>query len=244
MEWRDEGFVLAVRPHGESAALLEAFTAGHGRHLGIVRGGAGRRLAPVLQPGAQLDLTWSARLAEHVGAFRVEPLRSRAGALMADRLALAGLAAVCALLPRVLPERQPLPGLYGRSVQLLDLMAATPAWPLAYLRWEVGLLEELGAGLDLTRCAVTGATEGLEFLSPRTGRAVTRAGAGVHADRLLPLPPCLIGQGDAANGEIALALRVTGHFLTAALPAGAAAAGGLPAQRQRLIDLLERYSAG
>jgi DNA repair protein RecO (recombination protein O) len=241
VEWRDDGFVLAVRPHGESGAIVEAFTARHGRHAGVVRGGAGRRLSPVLQIGAQLDLVWKARLPEHAGSYTVEPVRSRAGALMGDRLGLSGLAAVCALLARGLPERQPLPAFYGQSVQVLDLLAATPAWPLAYLRWEVALLSELGARLDLSSCAVTGATEGLVFVSPRTGRAVTADGAAGYADRLLPLPPCLLGQGEAPNGEIALALRTTGHFLTAALPAGAVRAG-LPPERQRLIDLLERYS--
>ena len=72
MEWRDQGVLLAVRRHGESAAIIEVFTAAHGRHAGVVRGGGSRKAAPILQPGAQLDLTWRARLDEHLGAFAVE----------------------------------------------------------------------------------------------------------------------------------------------------------------------------
>ena len=161
MEWRDEALLIAVRKHGESAAIIEVFTPAHGRHAGVVRGGGGRRLAPALQPGTQLDVTWRARVEDQLGAFTVEPLRSRLGLLLSDRLALAGLEAVAAILAHVLPDRLPFPALYARSVQLLDLMVLTPAWPLAYLQWELALLEATGFGLDLSRCAVTGAREGL-----------------------------------------------------------------------------------
>lgn len=194
MEWRDEGALLAVRPHGETSAIIEVFTAQHGRHAGVVRGGVSRRIAPVLQPGAQLDLTWRARLDEHIGAFAVEPLRARSGVL-SDRLALAGLNSVCALLHFVLPEREPHPQLYRSSVALLDDLGVTADWVTAYLRWEAFLLEEMGYGLDLSACAVTGSREDLAYVSPRSGRAVARGAAGEWADRLLPLPPCLLGQG-------------------------------------------------
>jgi len=213
MDWREDGVLLAVRRHGESAAIIEMFTETRGRHAGVVRGGAGRRLGPVLQPGAQLDVAWRARLAEQLGTFVVEPVRGRAGALMGDPLGLAGLASVCALLAHALPERAAFPALYRDSVTLLDLIPATPAWPLAYLRWEVGLLATMGFALDLTRCTVTGARDGLAYVSPRTGRAVSAAGARGYEDKLLSLPPCLLGTGEAANAEIAEALRVTGHFL-------------------------------
>jgi DNA repair protein RecO (recombination protein O) len=239
MEWRDEALLIAVRRHGESAAIIEVFTPAHGRHAGVVRGGAGRRLAPALQPGTQLDVTWRARVEDQLGAFTVEPLRSRLGLLLSDRLALAGLEAVAAILAHVLPDRLPHPGLYARTVQLLDLMVLTPAWPLAYLQWELALLNATGFGLDLSRCAVTGAREGLAYVSPRTGRAVTAAGAGDLAPRLLPLPPCLLGQGSAANAEIALALDTTGHFLERHLgPQGGDRP--FPAARARLVALLSR----
>lgn len=235
LEWRDEGALLSVRRHGESAAIIEVFTASHGRHLGVVRGGASRRLAPVLQPGAQLDLTWKARLDDHMGAFTVEPLRARTG-IFGDRLALAGLNAICAMLHVVLPEREPHVGLWRESIELMDALAA-PGWPAAYLRWEMRLLEEAGFGLDLTRCAVTGSREDLTFVSPRTGRAVGRAAAGDWADRLFPLPLALLGQGPASNPEVRQGLAITGHFLARELPL---AGRPLPEARARLIDLLAR----
>jgi len=239
MEWRDEGAVLAVRRHGESSVILEVFTAAHGRHAGVVRGGASRRLAPVLQPGAQLDLTWRARLEDHLGSFTVEPLRSRAAGIMGSALALSGLNAITALLCFSLPEREPHPDLYARSVTLLDLLAIPDAWPLAYLRWELALLEELGFGLDLSRCAVTGSRDGLAYVSPRTGRAVSAEGAGEWASKLLPLPMCLLGQGPVAESEIREGLVTTGYFLQTRL-APALGNKPLPAARQRLIDRLAR----
>jgi DNA repair protein RecO (recombination protein O) len=238
-EWRDEGALIGVRPHGETSIIAEVFTARHGRHLGVVRGGTSRRLAPVLQPGAQLDLTWRARLDAHLGAFTVEPLAARAAALMGDRRALAALASIGALLSFALPEREPHPALYARTVALLDALGGAPAWPAAYLRWELCLLEEMGFGLDLARCAVTGGTQDLAYVSPRTGAAVSRAGAGDWAERLLPLPPVLRGLDPAGPDEIAEGLRTTGHFLDRWL---AAALGDrpLPAARGRLVALLSR----
>lgn len=240
MEWRDEGVLLAARRHGESAAILEVFTPLHGRHAGLVRGGASRKAAPILQPGAQLDLVWRARLDAHLGAFIAEPLRLRT-ALLADRASLAGLNAVCALLLHALPERAPHPALYAATVDLLDAMDQSSAdwggWPLGYLRWELLVLEELGFGLDLARCALTGATDGLAYVSPRTGRAVTAEAAGVLAPQLLALPPCLAGGSADAEG-LAQGLRLTGHFLRRETTN----VGGrpLPEARTRLVDVLLR----
>lgn len=238
MDWRDEGALLAVRQHGESAAIIEVFTAAHGRHAGVVPGGASRRLAPLLQPGAQLDVTWRARLEDHIGTFAVEPLRSRAG-LLGDRRALAALNAVCALLHVALPEREAHPGLYAATIGLLDRLGEGPDWPLAYVRWELTLLEDLGYGLDLSSCAVTGARDDLAHVSPKTGRAVTRGAAGPWADRLLPLPPCLLGQGPATAAEIAAALVTTGHFLEHRLFPDLGHRP-IPEARRRLAALLAR----
>lgn len=235
MEWRSEAVVLMVRPHGEHAAIIEVLTADHGRHAGVVRGGAGRRMAPVLQPGSQVDVAWRARLGEHIGAFTVEPVQSRSH-LMADRQALAGLNAICALLHVALPEREAHPALYAATLTLLDAMGTVPDWPLVYLRWELGLLDALGFGLDLTSCAVTGATTDLAFVSPKTGRAVSRGGAGEWADRLLPLPACLGGEG----GGLMQGLAITGHFLAREL----AATGVLPEARARLVDVLAQRLVG
>lgn len=239
MDWRDHGILLTVRRHGESSALIEVFTAEHGRHAGLVRGGTSRKMAPHLQPGAQLDLAWSARLEDHLGTYKAEPLRSRAAMAMSSRLALAGLNAVCALLAFALPDREPHPDLYARSEALLDLLDNEDLWPLGYLRWELALMEELGYGLDLSACAVTGSTQGLAYVSPKSGRAVSVGGAGEWADRLLPLPPVLRGEGDAADIEILTALRTTGYFLESKL-APALGNRPLPEARGRFLDALAR----
>ncbi|WP_176559417.1 DNA repair protein RecO [Rubellimicrobium roseum] len=237
MEWRDEGILLAVRPHGETSAIVEAFCRDHGRHAGVVRGGVSRRMRPFLQPGVLVQMAWAARLDEHLGHFTAEPVRNRAALALGDRMALAGIGAVAALLGAVLPERAPHPGLYDRTNALLDLLGEREVWPLAYLQWEVALLEEMGFGLDLSACAVTGAREDLAFVSPRTGRAVSWAGAGEYAPRLLPLPPVLRGEGEADAEAIRAALGVTGHFLTERLlPEGK----GLPASRERLVEAIAR----
>lgn len=238
-EWRDQGILLATRRHGETSAIIEMFTPAQGRHVGVVRGGTSRKVAPVLQPGAQLDVTWRARLEDHIGSFTVEPVRSRAAAAMGDRLALAGLNAVTALLSFCLPEREPHMALYARSEALLDLLGQSDLWPLAYLRWELALLEEMGYGLDLSACAVTGVTEGLAYVSPKSGRAVSLAGAGEWADRLLPLPDVLRGVGEASDTEIATAFRTTGHFLHAHL-ARDLGDKPLPEARARFVEAFSR----
>jgi len=237
IEWRDEGVLLAVRKHGENAVIIDVLTQSHGRHAGVVRGGAGRKQAPVLQPGAQLDLVWKARLEEHLGSFTVEPLRSRAAQVMTDPLALAGLSSTVGLLCFSLPEREIYPKLYTISVNLLDLMCVTDAWPLAYLQWEIQLLEMLGFGLDLSRCAVSGEIDDLIYISPKTGRAVAAHHAGEWKTRLLPLVPCMKGEGNAENSEISEGLRTTGHFLEKWL-APSLGDRPLPMARQRLVDRL------
>lgn len=239
MEWREEGILLSVRRHGEHTAIIDMFTEGHGRHSGVVRGATSRKMTPILQPGAQLDVTWRARLDEHIGSFAVEPVRSRAAAIMGDRLALAGLNSITSLLRFALAEREPHAALYRRSLALLDALAATERWPEFYLNWEVSLLSELGFGLDLSACAVTGATTDLAYISPRTGRAVSREGAGDWADRLLPLAPSLLGQGEGSPVEILAGLEVTGYFLAERV-APALGDRPLPEARQRLCDLLGR----
>lgn len=237
MDWRDEGVILAMRPHGETAAIIEVLTAGHGRHAGVVRGGASRRMAPVLQPGTGVRLEWRARLDEHLGVFTLEPLQSRAH-LLADRMALAGLMSACALLRAALPEREPHPGLWLPTLALFDALGEA-GWTATYLRWELRLLEELGFGLDLGACAVTGATEGLVFVSPKTGRAVTREAAGEWAERLLPLPPGLTGSGPMLPAELDQGLRLTGHFLDRGLRP-VLQDRPLPEARSRLADLMAR----
>ena len=241
MDWRDEGILLAVRGHGESSAIIETLTREHGRHAGLVRGGKGAKLAPVLQPGTQLALEWRARLAEHLGHFRIEPVRSRAAAIMADRAALAALNAIGALLVALLPEREPNRPVYDLTVALADALAAgTWDWPARYAHWELALLTALGFGLDLGACGATGVTEDLVYVSPRTGRAVSHEAGGAWADKLLPLPGFLIGHGAPTIGAVREALRLTGFFLEhRACPA--LGRDALPEARERLVRLLETH---
>jgi len=238
MDWRDTGILLSARPHGEASAIVEALTAEHGRHAGVVRGGVSRKLRPVLQPGAFLDLAWHARLPEHIGTFQIEPLSTRTGVIMEDRSTLAALNAVCALLTFALPEREPHPRLFAATRGLIGHLGED-RWPVAYLHWEVALLEDLGFALDLSACAATGATEELAYVSPKSGRAVSRTGASGYEDRLLPLPPVLADPREGDPAGVPAALRTTGHFLTEGV-AKTLVHKPLPPARQRLIDLLSR----
>jgi len=237
MDWRDDGILLSMRPHGETSAIIEVLTAAHGRHMGVVRGGASRKMAAALQPGTGLALEWRARLDAHIGSFTVEPVKSRAH-LMADRLALAGLLSLCALLHEALPEREPHPVLWRKTLGLVDALGQA-GWTTTYLRWELCLLEEIGFGLDLSACAVTGATEGLAYVSPKSGRAVTARGAGDWADRLLPLPEGLAGAAPLSAEAVVAGLRLTGFFLDRELRP-VLHDRPLPEARSRLLDLLSR----
>lgn len=240
MEWSDSAIVLSTRAHGENGVILEMLTRDHGRHLGLVRGGTSRRVRPTLQPGNTLDVVWRGRLAEHLGSYNAELSRARAGALMDGRDSLAGLNAFAAVAAAALPEREAHAPVFVAGEVLLDAMAASDAahWLPLYARWEAGLLEALGFGLDLSECAATGATEELDYVSPRSGRAVSRAGAGIYANRLLKLPPFLLGRGDAdpTPDDTRAALRLTGYFLHDRVlePHGAA----MPPARIRLDSLL------
>lgn len=240
MEWREDGILLKCRKHGENSVIIEVFTPSRGRHAGVVRGGTSRKMAPVLQPGAQLDLTWRARLEDHIGTFSAELIRSRAASVMQDRLALAGLNAVTALLLFCLPEREAFARLYRITEDLLDLLGDEALWPLAYLRWELALLEEMGFGLDLGECAVLGpkANE-LSYISPRTGRAVSEQGAGEWVDKLLPLPKCLLGEAPESDSEVIEALGVSGYFMANRL-AQELGHIPIPEARARLIQIFEK----
>ena len=238
MEWRDHGILLSTKKHGETSAIIEVFTPLHGRHLGIVRAGTSRKLAPVLQPGAQLEVTWRARLHDHIGTFTVEPLRSRSAIAIANRAALSGLNAVVAMLRFVLPEREIMEEFYTATEQLLDLLDRQDIWPLAYLKWEILLLETMGYGLDLQSCAVTNKTNDLRYISPKSGRAVSTQGAGQWVDRLLPLPDVMLGNGEATQLDIVDALQVTGFCIENHLCENLGLKSP-PAARGRLLELFQ-----
>ena len=243
MEWSDDAIVLCVRQHGESGAILEALTRSHGRHLGLVRGGASRKLKPVLQPGNGVRVTWRARLSEHLGNFTAELDHARAGTLMDNREALAGLNAFTAIVSATLPERAPYyDPVFAGAVVLLDGMIedGLAHWGALYVRWEAGLLETLGFGLDLSRCAATGATEDLVYVSPKSGCAVSGEAGAPYAARLFKLPKFLLGSqnADVTAADIAAGLALTGHFLFERVlkPNGKP----MPALRLRLDALVAR----
>ena len=213
MEWREEGIVLGVRRQGETSAVAEIMTRDRGRHLGLVRGGRSRKLQPVLQPGNQVEATWRARLDEHLGFMTVEPVQLRAAHLMESAIGLHGIQLLAAHI-RLLPERDPHPRLYD-AIQTIVSHLATPLLAGALiLRFEVMLLEDLGFGLDLECCAASGRRDDLVYVSPKSGRAVSREAGEPWKDRLLPLPGFLIGADETLSGDsLADGFRMTRFFL-------------------------------
>ena len=243
MQWTDEGIILGTRRHGETSLIVELMTPGHGRHLGLVRGGRSRKLQPTLQPGNSVSATWRARLDEHLGTFTIESTNQRAARLIEGPAGLYGLQVLAALL-RLLPERDPHPELYGTLETILDrLDDPLPAGEFV-ARFELQILEDLGFGLDLEECAATGTNDDLAYVSPRSGRAVSLAAGEAYRDRLLPLPPFLRDMDSAtrpAAADIADAFRLTGYFLARHVfePRNLA----MPDARARLIALIEREAA-
>lgn len=235
-----QAIVLAVRPHGEHGAIVRAFTPEDGVQPGYVRGGRSRRLRPVLSAGNLVAATFRARTGEQLPQLAVELIRSRAP-LLEEPLPAAAIDWATALTVTALPEGQPYPRLHLALDGLLAAIEAAPAardWGGALVRYELLLLAELGFGLDLDACAVTGLAERLAFVSPRSGRAVSRAGAGDYADRLLPLPPFVLGGGPASWEELLQGLALTGHFLARDLLFGRQA--DVLAARERLVERLRR----
>jgi DNA repair protein RecO (recombination protein O) len=208
VEWTGEGLLIGVRRHGESSVIAEAMVVGRGRQLGLVRGGRSSKQSAALQPGNTVQLTWRARLEDHLGAFTIELLQARAAELIADRRRLYLSQLVCEHL-RLLPERDPHDRLLGMALRLLEV----PPDGAELVRFELAILDELGYGLDLSACAATGALDDLTHVSPRSGRAVSRSAAQPYLERLLPLPSFLSGRGNASPSDIAAAFRLSGHFL-------------------------------
>ena len=240
MDWSDEGIFLSAKPLGEANAVGELFTLGHGRHLGLVRGGRSRRMRPLLQPGNLLVVTWRARLSEHLGGFTVELIEAHAGRILDDPRALAAIGSLAGL-ARLLPERDPHPALYAATLHILRSFDDGSLWPALLVRWELRLLQELGFGLDLSECAATGVDADLAYVSPRSGRAVSRDAGQPYCSKLLKLPAFLLDDATlAGEGDIAAGFALTGHFLERDVlePHGLT----MPQARERLIGLLARPS--
>jgi len=213
MEWLDEGIILSVQPHGETAAIVSLLTEEHGRHAGLVAGGQGHKQRATLQTGSHVTVRWRARLLDHLGNFTLETITTSAAAWLHDPEILALIASAAAVTEASLPERQPMNGIYA-GLSALFAIQDRALWGPSYIKWEMGLLKALGYGMDLSCCALSGATEGLAYISPRTGRAVTHEAAEPYRDKLLPLPGFLCGNPGWDDGDILHGLDLTGHFLS------------------------------
>jgi DNA repair protein RecO (recombination protein O) len=214
MEFEDDAFVLSARAFGETGAIVEVITARHGKYAAHVAGAASRRMKPFLQAGAKVSLSYRARTADQLGSASLEPAGEGPSALFDDRLALAALASAAAVTVGALPEREPHPGAYLGFEALLMALESPDIWPAVYVRFEAGLLADLGFGLDLSKCAVTGSLDDLIYVSPRTGRAVSAGAGAEYAARLLALPPFMLSaQGGLSAGDIGAGLTLTAHFL-------------------------------
>jgi len=238
MDWSDEGIFLSGKPLGEANMIAEILTFEHGRHLGLVRGGRSRRIRPVLQPGNLVRVTWRARLSEHLGGFNVEMMEAHGARVLDDAAALAAIGTLSGLI-KLLPERDPHPELYATTLHLLRSFAEPDIWPTLLVHWEFQLLAELGFGLDLSECAATGTVEELVYVSPRSGRAVSREAGAPYGGKLLPLPAFLLdATAPLGPADIAAGFALTGFFLERDVlePHGLK----LPPARDRLLDLLAR----
>lgn len=238
MEWSDRGIVLSSRPHGETGLVTTLLTRHHGRHAGFVAGGISRKSRPTWQSGNVVEVAWRARQLDQLGHYTGELREAHAARVMDDVVELAGLSAACALIDAALPDREPHAAIFDGFHALLNAIGH-PGWPVIHVRLELGLLQELGFGLDLDKCAVTGATEDLAFVSPRTGRAVSRTAAEPYRDRLIALPSFLSTGGlPAGETELRLGLDLTGYFLERHVfwPHNKP----LPAARSRFMEALSR----
>lgn len=238
MQWTDEGIILSVRAHGETAAVVEILTRENGRHLGLVQGGRSRRLRPTLQIGNHVEVNWRGRLAEHLGQFKVELRRGYAATAMSDPAALAAISSMSAL-SRLLAEREPHPSLFEITLFVLGFLEDESVWPALLVRWELSLLDELGFGLALGECAVTGQNDALVYVSPKTGRAVSASAGEPYHDKLLALPQFLRPgrSGGVSSADIAAGFALTGYFLVQRVMKPREMQ--LPDVRARLLDALK-----
>jgi len=213
-EFHEEAFVLSARSHGDTGVVVDLLTETNGRHAAYVAGGASRKMKPFLQAGARVIADYRARTSDHLGSARLEAVGEGPSALFDDPLALTGLAAAAAVAQGALPEREPHPGAFLAFEALMGAFIIPEVWPAIFVRFEAGLLEDLGFGLDLSRCAATGTMDDLIYVSPRTGRAVSREAGAPYADKMLALPPFMLGaQAGLGEGDVGAGLELTGHFL-------------------------------
>ena len=211
LEWTDHAIVLSARPHGETGAVVSLLTRDHGRVAGYIYGAASTRTRSTLEIGTLVEARWQAKSERQLGHFTLEVEKSYVADVIDDALKLTALQSACALADKTLPEREKHTGLFEGTHALLNSFSGE-VWPAAYIYWELGLLKELGFGLDLSECASTGETEDLIYVSPKSGRAVSRAAGAIYKERMLNMPGFLRG-GPYDETEVAAGLKLTGHFL-------------------------------
>jgi DNA repair protein RecO (recombination protein O) len=239
MEWSDEAIILSARPHGETSLILQVLTREHGRHAGLVRGARRARGRGVYETGNRVTADWQARLADHLGTLRCELLRGYAADLIDDPARLACLAAAASVAEAALPEREAVPAVFAGLAALLDALNGDRSWRAAYVAWELALLAELGFGLDLSRCAATGGTADLAYVSPKSAQAVARDAGAPYRGKLLRLPAFLLtGETVPSAADIGDGLALTGYFLDRHIfqPFG----HKMPAARARFVDRMEQ----
>tara|TARA_Y100001970_G_scaffold45236_1_gene56740 strand:- start:43283 stop:44017 length:735 start_codon:yes stop_codon:yes gene_type:complete len=237
MEWLDEGIILSTRRHGDSSAVVSLFTENHGRHAGLARGARGSKSRGVYQQGNEASVTWRARLPEHLGSINCELKSAHAAKVIDDPLRLTALSSICALAYLSLPERHPYPDLYRKTLLFINDLHETMLWPMRLVIWELELLGDLGFGLDLSSCALTGQTHDLAYVSPRSGRAVSKDAGAPYRKKLLRLPSFALNYSEITEldaGEVFDGLKLTGWFISRHLLVDRS--GTLPAARERLLD--------
>ena len=238
MQWRSDAFVLTSRRHGESSAIINVLSREEGRYAGLVRGGAGKNRRPIIEPGNRITATWRARLEEHLGTFDCELVEAHAARWLGDPLRLSAMSSALGVAASALPEREAHPPVFDGLAILLASFEGDD-WPSVYIKWEIGLLTELGFGLDLSCCAATGQTDDLIYVSPKSGRAVSRNAGEPYMDKMLPLPAFLCESGRAGNTEeITDGLRLTGFFLDNQVYA--VSGSDLPDARKRFFQRLRK----
>jgi len=238
VQWQDHGIIVSVEKHSEAGAIVSLLTREHGLYKGYVRGGGGRKMAPILQLGNLVQGQWTSRLEDQLGTLSLELEENYSATALSSATKLNNLNVFCAMAYRCLPERDPIEGVFGASLILLSMLDETRLWPELYEQWEFGLLKSLGFGLNLSACAATGQTGDLIYISPKSGRAVSRKAGEDYKDKLFPLPPHLLNkEKKPQKDDLRQSLAISGYFLEKHVLTPAHKK--MPAARIRYIDRLK-----
>lgn len=240
MKWRDQGILLGTTPFGETSVIVDALTCENGRMRAVLRGGQSRKFRPILQIGNILDITWRARLSEHMGSVQIDLVKSYPE-IMDNQITLCGIASMTAMLSVFLEDRDPQPEIYQTTLNLHSLLSEPDMWSVGYFFWELALLEELGFGLDVGKCVVTGETKDLRYISPKSGCAVSIQAAGEWANRLLPMPR-IMSTHNKKMSDVFDGLQVLSYFWENKVSPGLNVQT-LPTSRVRFLDIMQRHTS-